>query len=87
MLPEKYARIERGFSEGKGEETHEATVQRGADHRHPQAAGKRSEDVPFELAAVLPPTDCFLLNSHDCSCGSVSLIQLSTLDGELQLRN
>lgn len=41
---EKYARIERGFSELKGEATHEAKAQRGADLRHPQVAGKRDED-------------------------------------------
>src|SRR4051812_4983947 len=40
----------------------------------------------FELAAVLFAFGCFVLNSHDCSCVSVSLIRLSTLDGELQFR-
>ncbi len=44
VAPEKYARIERGFSELKGEETHEEKVQRGANYWHPQAARERDED-------------------------------------------
>ena len=46
----------------------EAQVTCDLGHAQPTFSDQ-TDGFPFELAAVLPPTDCFLLNSHDCSCG------------------